>query len=359
MRLFQLVSAISPGDAVSNDIRAIDRLMKARGVESGIYAITIDPRLPEGTASPFAGMPEPRKEDLILYHMAVCSDISREIRKYRCRKIMVWHNITPPSFFIPYSDIPAKATEAGLAEMAELRDAFDGCLADSSFNRDQLLEAGYTCPILVRPILIPFEDYRREPDADTVRAMSDGKANLLFVGRIAPNKRQEDVIRAYDCYRKNYRADARLILVGSDRGMEKYSRRLRRYIGENWIPEVIFPGHIRFDQILAYYRTADAFLCMSAHEGFCVPIAEAMSFDLPIVARGACAVPETLGGAGIVLDSAEPEIAATALNRVLTDETLRAALAAERKRRLEELSYERVGATLIRELNELTGGAVG
>ncbi len=111
----------------------------------------------------------------------------------------------------------------------------------------------------------------------------------------------------------------------------------------------MFPGHISFRQILAYYRTADAFLCMSEHEGFCVPVVEAMSFGVPVVARGMCAVPETMGNAGLLLEDGRPEPAAAALHRVITDEGLRQRLAQAGEDRVRELSYENVSAR-IREL---------
>ena len=210
------------------------------------------------------------------------------------------------------------------------------------------------------PILVPFGDYEQEPDADTVRQYSDGRTNILFVGRIAPNKKQEDIIRAFDCYRKTYDETARLILVGSAGGTERYAERLAKYAealgsGEN----VIFPGHISFRQILAFYRTADAFLCMSEHEGFCVPLIEAMKFGVPVIARDMCAVPETLGGAGILLDDGQPEKAAAALRRVMKDDALRARLQAAAAERIAALSYENVGRRILEILRMFIGQAEG
>ena len=155
---------------------------------------------------------------------------------------------------------------------------------------------GYTCPIDVCPILIPFSDYEKEPDRRVLRRYKgDGKTNLLFVGRIAPNKKQENVIRAFYFYHKYYSPDSRLFLVGSWSGMESYYERLCDYVKALGIAEhVVFTGHIRFDEILAYYHLADVFLCMSEHEGFCVPLVEAMYFHVPIVAYSCAAVPDTL-----------------------------------------------------------------
>lgn len=109
----------------------------------------------------------------------------------------------------------------------------------------------------------------------------DGYTNFIFVGRVAPNKKQEDVIRAFYCYKKYCNPKSRLFIVGSYNGMERYYHRLRRYVGALELDNVVFTGHIPFAQILAYYHLADLFLCMSDHEGFCVPLVEAMYFNLP------------------------------------------------------------------------------
>jgi glycosyltransferase involved in cell wall biosynthesis len=155
--------------------------------------------------------------------------------------------------------------------------------------------------------------------------MNDGRHNILFVGRISPNKKQEDVIRAFCCYRKEYDPESRLILIGSAGSMENYLEALKDYVRQLGLEEsVVFPGHIRFAEILAYYRTADVFLCMSEHEGFCVPLVEAMYFGVPIAAYAAAAVPDTLGNGGLLLDSKEPAYAAAAMDRIIRDEGLRA-----------------------------------
>ena len=142
---------------------------------------------------------------------------------------------------------------------------------------------GYTCPIDVLPILIPFDDYAKTPSQQVIDRYSDGYTNLIFTGRIAPNKRQEDVIRAFYDYKKFYNPKSRLILVGGHNGMERYYHRLKSYINALELEDVVFPGHIKFDEILAYYKIADVFLCQSEHEGFCVPLVEAMYFDVPVV----------------------------------------------------------------------------
>ena len=237
---------------------------------------------------------------------------------------------------------------AGELDGAFLADKTEYCIADSDYNRQDLLKLGFTCPIDVCPILIPFEDYDREPSAKVLKQYRDGKKNWLFVGRIAPNKKQEDVIRAFYCYQRDYEPESRLFLVGNAGGMEIYEARLRNYIHMLGLDEkVIIPGHIPFDETLAYYRLADVFVCMSEHEGFCVPLAEAMHFGVPIAAYGCCAVPDTLGNGGLLLDSKEPEVAAAAANRLITDQALRAAILDGQKEMLQKYSHEVVSKQIL------------
>lgn len=266
---------------------------------------------------------------------------------------MIYHNITPSYFFQPYNAKLTQLLKDGLTGVLNLVGAFDFCLADSEFNKQALLEMGYTCPIAVRPVLIPFSDYAKKPTQEIIdRYDNDGYVNFIFVGRIAPNKKQEDVIRAFSCYQRFCNPKSRLILVGSWSGAESYYRRLCRYTAALQAENVLFTGHIPFPDILAYYHVADLFLCMSEHEGFCVPLVEAMYFGVPILAYRACAVPDTLGDSGILLDKKDPVEAAMVADRILTDTSLRRELVARQRRRQQDFSYGAVRALLESQLRE-------
>ncbi|MEA5142967.1 MAG: glycosyltransferase family 4 protein [Oscillibacter sp.] len=344
MRVVQLLSTLSFGDAVSNDAIALKKLLSQMGFSTGIYAENVDRRLPRGTGQRVEEMPPLSHGDVLIYHLSIGTELNYHMDQYHCRKLMIYHNVTPPAFLAPYSRISERLCLEGLEGMLHLRDTFDECLAVSDFNRRSLLHAGYTCPIEVRPILIPFEDYEREPDKETVERYSDGWTNILFVGRVVPNKKHEDIIRAFACYKKTVNPKSRLILAGSSSGMELYKKRLEDYIAALGVEDVVFPGHSTFEQILAFYRTAHVFLCMSEHEGFCVPLVEAMYFNVPIVAYAACAVPDTLGGSGILLQDKDPVLTAAAIDRLVTNEALRASVLEKQRRQLEHFSYETVSA---------------
>ena len=345
MKIIQLTPGLSYGDAVSNDALAIKRILQEEHYETVLYSLNMDHRFPEGTAYPSDEMPVPDPEDLLLYHGAIGTELNEKLASYPCRKVMIYHNITPPDFFKPYSRLATRLSEAGYAEMKALSAVFDRCIADSDYNRQQLKIMGYDCEIDVCPIVIPFSDYDQEPDADYLRQYKDDKIkNWLFVGRIAPNKAQEDIIRAFRVYLKEYNPDARLFLVGSvSQDLKNYEDRLKEYARELGIADrVVFTGHISFRAILACYRMADAFVCMSEHEGFCVPVLEASHFGVPIVAYRSSAVPDTMGRGGLLLDSKDPYLTAAAVNRVLTDEALRTEIRNAQQERLANLSYEAV-----------------
>ena len=354
MRIVQLLPGISYGDAVSNDALAIRRIIQEMGYDTGVYSQTIGSRITPDMALPLEKMGRLKEEDILLYHGALGTYLNRTVPSYPCTKVMRYHNITPPAFFYTYSNDYVDATEAGYEDMRYLSDKLDYCIADSGYNREQLLEMGYGCPVSVCPILIPLEDYRKKPDRQILeRYGKDGTTNLLFVGRVAPNKKQEDIIRAFYVYRKYYNPDSRLFLVGScDIG--RYGTRLRDYVDSLGLDgKVIFTGHVRFDEILAYYRVADAFVCMSEHEGFCVPVVEAMTFHVPVVAYRSCAVPETLGQGGILLEDKDPYTAAAAIHRVTSDRALRRQSILCQKRELQRFAYETVKKRLEGILREI------
>lgn len=356
MRIVQLLPTLSFGDAIGNDTVALKKAISDMGYISEIYAENIDKRLPSDTAKNISRLKDLKKDDVLIYHKSTGTDLTFKIQGFQCRKIMIYHNITPPEFFRPYSTAAASLTEYGYKGVEHLRDKVDYCLADSAYNKSELLRMGYTCPIDVLPILIRFEDYKQSPAKGIMSRYGDGKRNLIFVGRIAPNKKQENVIRAFYQY-KRLDPDSRLILVGSYTGMENYYERLVKYAGALGLKDdIVFTGHIKFNEILAYYRLADVFVCMSEHEGFCVPLAEAMFFDVPIIAYDTSAIGDTLGGSGILLDSNDPVFAAGVIRRVLTDELLKKQIIEGQRRHLEDFSYERIRDIFEKQLKDFIAG---
>ena len=356
MKIVQLLPTIAYGDAVSNDTLALDGLIGSMGYKTGIYSEIIDKRVAEDIpVMSIKKLPRLREDDVLIYHLCVGFSFHKELPKIKSRKIAIYHNVTPAGFFKEYSFIYYNACQQGLEEVEKLKSAFDYCFADSEYNRKDLISHGYRCPIDVRPILMPFEDYDKAPSKKILERYNDGKTNILFVGRVAPNKKQEDVIAAFSCYKKNYDPEARLFIVGSH-DIPLYQSRLEDYVKLLGVKDVFFTGKIPFDEILAYYKVADIFLCMSEHEGFCVPLIESMYFDVPIIAYASSAIPDTLAGSGVLMYEKNALYTAAMINRIIKDKKLKEFVIENQRKRLLELSYEKTSALFLDFLSKFMRG---
>ena len=350
MKIIQILPSMSFGDAVSNDAWMMKEVISEMGYETRIYAEHIHKKY-LGQVRPYKKLERIRKGDVIIYHNSTGTEMTFDFENFPCRKIMIYHNVTPPEFFDGFDNRSKRLTAYGLTGTRCIADKMDYCLAVSEFNKQDLRKMGYTCPIDVRPVFIPLLDYEKKPSKKILDRYDDEYENILFVGRIAPNKKQEDIIRAFYYYKRYVNRKSRLILVGNSTGMEKYLYKLKNYVEELKIADVVFTGSIPFDEILAYYHLADLFLCMSEHEGFCVPLVEAMYFDVPIVAYESTAIPSTLGGSGVLLKEKDPVLTGETMRRVLTDEALRQQILQGQRARLKDFSYESVKALFERQLS--------
>lgn len=358
-RIIQIVSFLNFGDAVGNDVMAIQNYLRKDGYVTGIFTNNIHVKIPKGTAYLIDKLPELREDDLVLYHFASEDPLAELIKKLPCEVVLRYHNVTPPHFFKGFDTGAEQNTRRGLKQIKELADSIDYGMVVSEFNKQDLVDMGYTCPIDVAPILIQFDDYKKEPSKKVIDQYSDGKTNVVFVGRMAPNKKIEDVISAFAVYKEKYDNTARLFLVGNYNEEDKYFRYLQKHIGKLKVEDVIFPGHIPFDEILGYYTIADIFLCMSEHEGFCVPLAEAMFFQVPIVAYSSSAIPSTLHGSGILLEDKDFEHVAKAMHDVRTDETLRNEVLAKEAERLKDFDNALIGEEICKQLSTIMNNTKG
>lgn len=354
-RIIQIVAGLNYGDAVGNDVIAIKSALKANGFVTEIYATTIHKKIPAGTAKYSYRLPQLKEDDIVIYHFASADPLIETVQKLKCIKVLRYHNVTPPEFFQKYDRTAMHSTKLGLKQIREMNQSFDYVITVSEYNQKDLRRMGYRCPIFVVPILIRFADYAKKPSAKIIQKYADGIKNIIFVGRIAPNKKIEDVIAAYDYYQKNIDPDTRLIVVGSHQEKSRYYAYLQSLVRKIKAEHVIFTGHISFEEILGYYSVADAFLCMSEHEGFCVPLVEAMYFGVPVVAYASSAVPETLQECGLLLEHKTPEYAAKALACVLQDAKKREVLLKRAEKRLKDFAADAVEERLLEVLGEIVG----
>ena len=346
MRIIQIAESLSLGDAIANDVVAIDGLLKADGFNCEIYATNeknIDKKYLHSIAEPVEKLLQVREEDILLFHHGIANDYIYKLKSINCCKVLVYHNITPPHFFDGLHEGLRNATQRGLDQLVECKDCFDFCIADSEQNKQDLLLYGYSCPIYVCPVLIPFNDYTKEPNQKIIQKYNDGKTNIIFVGRLSPNKKQEDIIHTFAIYKKYYDPEARLFLIGSD-GIKEYGDMLREYVKQTGVNDVYITGSIPFTDILAYYHLASVFLCMSEHEGFCVPLIEAMFFHVPIIAYNSTAIPYTLDEAGVVLEKKDYALFAGWIHAIIMNKDYRDEIISIQDERLQSFLYDNVAS---------------
>ena len=330
--------------ATARDASAI--LLRQRGYQSDLYALSTDDDL-RNEVRPFAD-PEAGRGDVTVLHFAVPSPMTAALAELPGRRVIQYHNITPARFFAPYDAGVFRIASLGRAELATLVGRVDLALGDSEYNRHELDAMGFA-KTGVMPIVVDTRRITAAPRCPALeRTLDDGLANILFVGRLAPNKKLEDHIKLAEHYKRYVATDYRFIFVGRTDAVPRYYTTIRALIAEYKMPvdRFVFPGPVPEVELAAYYRSASAYLSLSEHEGFCVPLLEAMAAEVPVLAYGAAAVPETLGGAGICFTPKDLEHAADLLGLLVYDETLRRSVIAGQRRRLTDFSAARAGAAL-------------
>jgi glycosyltransferase involved in cell wall biosynthesis len=333
--IHQLCAGFSRGDAISHEALTLRSLFRSWGCESEIYSElrwTL-PALRHEVRDAAELPPSVRPADVLLLHLSIGSPVNDLFRGLACRKAILYHNITPARYFDWVRPETARQLRKGLEQLRALAGAAEVNLADSAFNARELEEAGYG-RVRVFPLLLDRARMAGPADPAEVRGFRDGKTNVLFVGRCAPNKRIEDVLAVFAHFQRAEEPDSRLILVGSWAGTEKYYCLLQPLVRNLGLRDVVFRGSVPQPVLQAAYEAADLFLCMSEHEGFCIPLLEAMDRGVPVVALAAAAVPETMDGAGVLAGQKDfPEMAAL-LGRLHRDRPLRARVVAGQRERV-------------------------
>lgn len=320
MRIDQYLPGFAPHDAIGNHTLQTRRVLRQAGFKSDIWAEHILGNL-GSEARPYLEDPRrPGEERVLLYQTSTSSAMASWLRdRANAGEPLIghYHNITPSQYFARWEPHIATAMDEARQQLAMMAPHVSFSFADSGFNEAELVDIGYQQTV-VCPLLVDLEEYHRAPDrstADRLRRRRDRSgAQWLFVGRLAPNKCQHDVIGAFAVYRRVFDRAARLTLVGGGTSVQ-YMRALERLVHELELGDSveILLG-VNDSELLAYWSVADVFVCMSEHEGFCVPILEAMELGVPVVAYASTAVPETLGGTGVLLEDKDPLTVAMAVD---------------------------------------------
>jgi glycosyltransferase involved in cell wall biosynthesis len=353
--IHQLVAGFASGDAISNEAQVLRGIFREWGHSSDIFCAGngVHPEMRHETRDmrTLAGAVQP--EDIVILHLSIGCDANELFPALPGRKVVLYHNVTPAHFFQTFNTQTATLLEKGRRQTAHLAGCAELNMADSRFNADELEAAGYR-DVKVLPLLIEFKHLKNDVDRRVVRACRDGRTNILFVGRGAPNKKIEDVIRAFHCYHTCVNPASRLIHVGSYNGTERYYYLLRAMVRDLKLDgDVVFTKSALQPQLNAYYSAADLFLCMSEHEGFCIPILESMHHDVPVMAYAAAALPETMDGAGILFYEKQYDAIAEMMGRMTKDRALRQAVIEGQRQRLQRYHHRDLAAELRRLLGPM------
>ncbi len=351
----QWVPAAHRGDAIGDSARHVRDMLRRAGHESDVFALTIDDDL-RGDVRPFDDGAA-RRGDVTILHFALPSPMTAAFASLDAAKVLQYHNITPASFFAPYDAALFRLAALGRAELRTLAGHVDLALGDSDFNRQELEEMGFS-PTGVMPVAVNTDRITGAPPRPALeKILGDGLINFLFVGRIVPNKRIEDHIRLAEIYKRYVDAYYRFIFVGRYDGVPRYFAQVQALVTqyENLADRFWFTGPVPDEDLAAFYRWADVYVSLSEHEGFCVPLLEAMSADVPVLAYAAGAVPETLGGAGVLFSPKDLEFAAEMMGMLVYDRQVREAVIAGQRRRLADFATDRIERRLHEALAPFTG----
>lgn len=321
MIIEQFLPAFHYGDAIGNSALSLHRFLSEKGIESRIVSLTMDENMKDKAV--FFKNYKENPDSLKILHFAIPSELTDFFLDIKGKKALIYHNITPSHFFTDFSDHLVRFTADGRKHLERLADCFDMSIAVSNYNAEDLRQLNFK-NVKVSPLLIKLEDYDTPHSAGYYNLLKDERKNIIFVGRITPNKKIEDLIKVLFFYKKYLSPSIRLIVAGNTNTLPKYFHAVRDLASRFYLTseDIVFTGHIPFEELLSVYRLGDVFLSMSEHEGFCLPLIESSYFRTPVVAYDAGAVAETLDGSGIVFKEKIVPDAAGLVERVLYDEPL-------------------------------------
>ncbi|HKW00498.1 MAG TPA: glycosyltransferase [Vicinamibacterales bacterium] len=351
-RVHQLLATLGYGDAIGHEVLGIARALRAAGFDSEIIVEAADPRLEDLTVDYRDMIDEVAEDDLLIHHFSLGSRASRIAYALPARMALIYHNITPPEYFLGVHDQLVRQCFHGRRELLAYRSRVDLALGDSEFNRQELEAAGFS-PTAVLPVVPGFDHLEVAPDSRVLDAYDDECTNVLFVGRVVPNKRPDNVIRYFHAYKTLYNRHARLIIAGSYGGFDAYLAQLHQLIARLGVEDVHILGQVTNEELTALYDVADLFLCASEHEGFCVPLIESFYKQVPVLAYAATAVPATMDGGGVLYDTRDPRQVATLMQAILSDHDLEDRVVAAQDAALARLRAQDFGGMIVRFVNDV------
>jgi len=321
IRVHQVLATLGYGDAIGHEVLGIQRVLRAAGYDSNIFVETADSRLESLTLDFRELVDFSHPDNLLLHHFSLGSKASRTAFALPDRMALIYHNITPPEYFVGVHRTLARQCFRGRRELRAYASRCDLALGDSEFNRQDLEALGFP-RTAVLPVVPDFSHLDRAPNWLVAQDFDDDWTNILFVGRVIANKKIENLIRYFHAYHTSVNPRSRLLIVGAQSGFERYLASLHQLTATLGTSHVHFIGHVSDEELVAFYELADLFLCASEHEGFCVPLVEAFYKQVPVLAYAATAVPSTMDGAGVLFDDTNPMYVAALMDAILSDAAL-------------------------------------
>ena len=356
--MHQFIATLNPHDATGTHALRLRDALRGAGWRSEIFAEAIHDDLAAEAYKHWMYPEHAAAGDVAVYQFTTSSAVAGYLDEHGLPLILDFHNFTGPEYFAGWEPHNVQRAAAAADELALLAPQALLGLAKSTFSRAELERAGCRRTAVV-PVLADYGRVTAPPDprvaAELARRRAGGGADILFVGRIVPSKAQHELVKALWAYRRLYDGQARLHLVGGTSSFE-YTKALGAFVDDLGLSAAVrLPGEVSDAALAAYFGAADVYLSLSAHEGFGVPLVEAMVAGVPVVTRGAGAVSDTVADAALVLAAADPSYVAAALHRVCTDDQLRATLTATGARRAAELSGSAVAGRVVGAIEAVVG----
>jgi L-malate glycosyltransferase len=346
IRIHQVLATLGYGDAIGHEVLGIQRVLRATGYESEIFVETADSRLEPLTRDFRELVDFSHPDHLLLHHFSLGSKASRTAFALPDRMALIYHNITPPEYFVGVHRALARQCFRGRRELEAYADRCDLALGDSEFNRQDLEALGFP-RTAVLPVVPDFSHLDCVPNRLVAQDFDDDWTNVLFVGRVIANKKIENLIRYFHAYHTFVNPRSRLLIVGAQSGFERYLASLRHLAATLDAAHVHFIGHVSDEELVAFYEIADLFLCASEHEGFCVPLVEAFYKQVPVLAYAATAVPSTMDGAGVLFEDTDPVHVAALMDGILSNPALQDRIVEEQLAAVDRLKAKDFAGTLL------------
>lgn len=313
MNIFQVLTSFEYGGNIWNDVLTFDRALKEMGYHTHIFSTNIDTRTPKNLVSDIKEMPDFKEKDVVIYHFADGCELNQVVAALGCRIIFRIHN----SLFSDQSNqYLLKNIKKKSIELKNMMAIPDYCLFSTNSVATEFKGYGVTCPIDIVPISIPFDDYDTLTIGSTPNFNHDGWINIVFVGSVIPDHKQEDILKIFTHYKTYVNPFSRLILM-SQNSESWYFKNLKEYEKTLAVEDVIWKSYTKFEEVLNFYQIADVFLCMSEQEGVYAPLVEAMYFEIPVIAFKTPSIADTMQNDGVLVDSKEPVFVSSVIDYIV------------------------------------------